>query len=103
MVVRHHDEAVASAGLRTSWDSDAKKQALDMGDLLLHETAVAWFGANMRRETPDVLPWHETRAQWARRAARCVRQINHDVAGLCREFLARLLACREREGDRLPK
>ena len=98
-------EAVRDAGLRTFWGEDAKKQSPDMGDLLLHETAVSWFRGKMRREKPLTHPWEETRAQWAARAARCVRQINseYDVAGLCREFPSRLRACKENDGERLRK
>ena len=104
-IVRDFSNAVDAAGFRTYWGSNAKKQAPDMGDLLLHETAVSWFRAKMRREKPSVLPWCETRAQWKVRTARCVRAINkeYDVAGLCREFPARLLDCQERGGDRIRK
>ena len=104
-IVREFANAVDAAGFRTYWGSNAKTQAPDMGDLLLHETAVSWFRSKMRREKPAVLPWRETRAQWKARAARCVRAINaeYNVAGLCREFPARLLDCQERGGDRIPK
>ena len=104
-VVRPYADATNAAGFRLYWVPDAKQQAPDMGDMLLHETGVSWFRGRMRREKPEVVPWEETRAQWAARAARCVRQVNaeYDVAGLCREFPARLLDCIEREGDRLPK
>ena len=103
--IRGVANAVDAAGLRTYWGSNAKQQSPDMGDLLLHETAVSWFRSKMRREKPAVVPWMETRAQWKVRAARCVREINaeYDVAGLCREFPARLLDCQEREGDRIRK
>ena len=76
-----------------------------MGDLLLHETVVAWFRGKMRRTKPQVLPWEETRAQWAARAASCVRAINaeYNVAGLCAEFPDRLQACMDQGGERLAK
>ena len=76
-----------------------------MGDLLLHETAVAWFRGKMRRTKPTVVPWEETRAQWAARASRCVRAINseYNAKGLCAEFPARLRKCMENEGERLAK
>jgi hypothetical protein len=104
-VVRKYAAAVATASLRLYWGADAKQQSPDMGDLLLHETVVAWFRSRMRRERPVVRPWEETRAQWATRAARCMRAVNAecDVAGLCREFPARLQACLEQGGDRLRK
>ena len=104
-VTHAYSHAVDASGLRLYWGEDAKLQAPDLGDMLLHETAVSWFRSRMKREKPNVVPWEETRAQWAVRAARCVRHINdeYDVAGLCREFPARLLDCCERDGDRLAK
>ena len=104
-IVRDFANAADAAGFRTYWGCIAKRQAPDMGDLLLHETAVSWFRSKMRREKPSALPWCETRAQWTARAARCVAAINaeYDVAGLCREFPARLHDCKERGGDRIPK
>ena len=61
--------------------------------------------ARMKRTKPQVLPWLETRSQWAARAAACVRALNREcnVAALCREFPERLRECVRREGDRLPK
>ena len=75
------------------------------GDLWLHETVVAWFCGQMRRTKPQVLPWEETRTQWAARAQRCVRAINaeYNVASLCAEFLDRLQACMDHGGERLAK
>ena len=87
------------------WGNNAEEQAPDMGDLLLHETVVAWFRAKMRRTKPQVLPWEETRTQWAARAVRCARAINaeYNVAGLCAEFPDRLQACMDHGGERLAK
>ena len=104
-ICRAYGNAVKAAGFRTYWGANASMQSADMGDLLLHETAVAWLRNRMRRERPVVLPWSETRAQWADRAARCERYINenYDAPGLCRRFPSRLRTCREREGDRIPK
>ena len=104
-IIKDFANAVSAAGFRTYFGNNAKKQSPDMGDLLLHETAVSWFRSKMRREKPAVLPWEETRAQWKVRAAKCVKAINkeYDVAGLCREFPARLLECQDREGDRIRK
>jgi hypothetical protein len=69
-VVHAYADAVDAAGFRLYWGADAKQQAPDMGDMLLHETAVAWFRARMKRERPAVLPWEETRAQWNARKDR---------------------------------
>ena len=40
-VVSEYNRATTAAGFRLYWSEDAAKQAPDMGDLLLHETAVA--------------------------------------------------------------
>ena len=104
-IVGDYAAAVDTAGFRPYWGPVAKQQSPDMGDMLLHETAVAWFRSKMKREKPATHPWEENRAQWSTRAARCVRQINaeHDVAGLCREFPSRLEQRLESEGERLRK
>ena len=104
-VVHAYSDAVDEAGFRLYWGPDAKKQSPDMGDLLLHETAVSWFRNRMRLERPVGLPWLESREQWAARAQRCVRIINneHDVAALSRSFPTRLLECRDKGGERLRK
>ena len=97
MVVHAYADAVASAGFRLYWGANAAEQAPDMGDLLLHETAVAWFRGKMRRTKPTVVPWEETRAQWAARASRCVKAINseYNAKGLSAECLGRLRKCME--------
>ena len=94
-----------SAGLRLYWGPSAKKQAPDLGDVLLHETAVSWFRSKMRATKPDVLPWEETQDQWAARARRVVRDVNAncEVCKLCLEFPARLQVLMDSEGDRLGK
>ena len=104
-IVHAFNQAVRQQGFRTFWGEDASRQAPDMPDLLLHETAVSWFRSQMRRMKPAVHPWEETRSQWLARATRSVKNINatHDVAGLCREFTVRLEMCREGGGERLPK
>ena len=104
-IVRAYAAAVTRAKLRVYWGPDAQVQSADMGDLLLHETAVAWFRARMKKARPAALPWEETRAQWKARADRCVQSISVecDVLGLCNEFPGRLRACIARGGYRLPK
>ena len=104
-VVRDYEDAVQSAGLRLYWGPSAKKQAPDLGDVLLHETAVSWFRSKMRATKPDVLPWEETQDQWAARARRVVRDVNAncEVRKLCLEFPARLQMLVDSEGDRLRK
>ena len=87
------------------WGDNAEEQTPDMWDLLLHDVAVAWPRGKMRRTKPTVVPWEETRAQWAARASRCVKAINseYNAKGLCADFPARLRKCMENEGERLAK
>ena len=104
-IANKYYEAVQNEGFDVYWGPDASRQSPDMPDMLLHETAVSWFRKRMAIEKSVVLPWHETRQQWQHRARTCVRYINthYDVAGLCREFPARVQAVMRKEGDRLPK
>ena len=104
-VVNEYADAMEAAGMHLYWGRDAARQAPDMGDVLLHETAVSWFRKRMAKERPDGLPWQESMEQWARRARRVVAAVNreYDVSGLCREFRTRLEDVVCREGDRLPK
>ena len=96
-------ETVADEGFHLYWGADATRQSPDMGDMLLHETAVSWIRARLRREKSEVHPWLESRAQWSVRVQRVVREINrdYDVAGLCRAFPTRLHKCVEALGERL--
>ena len=72
---------------------------------MLHETVVAWFRGKIWRTKPQVLPWEETRAQCAARAASCVLAMNagYNIGGLCAEFRDRLQACMDQGGVRLSK
>ena len=55
------------------------------------------------RTKPTVVPWEETRAQWAARASRGVKAINSEfnAKGLFAEFPGRLRQCMENGGERL--
>ena len=76
-----------------------------MPDLLLHETAVAWFRRKLSKELPVCVPWEETQAQWAARARQVVAFLNKNyrVDKLCQQFPQRLEACRNSDGERLRK
>ena len=104
-IVSKYADAVGASGFRTFWGEDATPQSPDMGDILLHETAVAWLRRGLRREKPCVTPWEETQVQWAQRARRVVQRINveFDVKGLCAEFPQRLDAVAASQGERLRK
>ena len=104
-VVKKYETAIDAAGFKLYWGGDAQRQSPDMGDVLLHETAVAWFRKKMRQYKPEVLPWMETVEMWTLRARRAVASINkeYDGAGLCREFPSRLQCVAEGLGERLRK
>ncbi len=87
-VVAAYEAAVRECNFQLFWGPDAKQQAADMPDLLLHETAVSWFRGSRRKIQPVVAPWHETPAQWSRRAMQALDEVNlHcDAEGLCMSF-----------------
>ena len=91
--------------LRVKFTRESFPPSTVVSQSVLHETVVAWFRGKLRRTKPQVLPWEETRTQWAARAVRCARAINADynVAGLCAEFPDRLQACMDHGGERLAK
>lgn len=102
-ITTDYAEALAATG--SYWGDDAARQSPDMGDVLLHETAVSWFRKFMRQEKPVVAPWEETTQQWTARARRATQRLNKecDAASLCTEFPDRLQQVVDRKGDRLPK
>lgn len=104
-VVAAYKAAVNEAGFRVFWGDDATAQSPDMGDVLLHETAVAWFRKRMRKEKTTGAPWHETPQAWERRTRRALQHINEnfDVAALCRGFPQRLRSLVDCDGERLRK
>lgn len=104
-IVWKYSEALAAAGFRSFWGDDASVQAPDMGDMLLHETAVAWLRQGLKAEKPCVPPWEETQLLWAQRARQVVRRINanFDVKGLCSAFPQRLSDVVSGSGERLRK
>ena len=102
-ILPRYDGALRAAGLRSFFGADATAQAPDMGDLLLHETAVSWVRNRLRRMRPQRVPWEETVAQWAKRMSGAVAYANahHKVDDLCRAFPARLDKCVAVAGGRL--
>jgi hypothetical protein len=105
LVFAKYNLAIDANDFNLYWGNDAQRQSPDMGDILLHETAVSWFRSFMNDEKPIVPSWEETLVQWTQRARRLTRAINRDynVAGLCREFPQRFADVVERQRDRLPK
>ena len=103
--VRAYGAAVKAAGFKLFWGDDTTQQSPDMPDLLLHETAVAWFRKSMTQQPPACVPWEETPAQWTTRARQAVTFMNENyrVDRLCQQFPQRLRACRDSDGERLRK
>ena len=97
--------AAKAAGFKLFWGDDASQQSPDMPDLLLHETAVAWFRRKLSKQRPVCAPWEETVAQWTTRARQVVTLLNDNyrVDRLCQQFPQRLRACKDSEGERLRK
>ena len=103
-VTRAYDCAAHRCGFKLFWGADAKQQAPDMPDLLLHETAVSWLRGVLRKTKPVVPPWRESPAQWSRRMMDAVAVVNDgtkDVDGLCMQFVDRLEECLAKRGARL--
>ena len=67
-VVRDYAAAVEDSGFRLYWGAHAKQQSPDMGDVLLHETAVSWVRSQLRKTRPEGLPWEETSIAHSRAA-----------------------------------
>ena len=103
--VRAYSAAVKAAGFKLFWGDDASQQSPDMPDLLLHETAVAWFRKKLSKQRPACVPWEETQAQWTARARHVVAFLNenHRADRLCQQFPQRLRACKDSDGERLRK
>ena len=103
--VRAYSAAVEAAGFKLFWGDDASQQSPDMPDLLLHETAVAWFRRKLSKQRPVCSPWEETQAQWTVRAQQVVALVNENykVARLCSQLPRRLRACTDTDGERLRK
>ena len=103
--VRAYSVAAKAAGFKLFWGDDASQQSPDMPDLLLHETAVAWFRRKLSKQRPVCAPWEETVAQWTTRARQVVTLLNDNyrVDRLCQQFPQRLRACKDSEGERLRK
>ena len=99
--VRAYSAAVKAAGFKLFWGDDASQQSPDMPDLLLHETAVAWFRRKLSKERPTCVPWEETRVQWTARARQVVAFLNENyrVDRLCQQFPQRLRACKDHDGE----
>ena len=102
LVVHAYEHAVRDCGFKLFWGADAKKQAPEMPDLHLHETAVSWIRYRLERTLP-CSPWKETVEEFSARLKEIALDINENlnVEGLCWKFPGRVNEVIDREGDRL--
>jgi len=99
-----YKEALREHGLRSHCGDDGSRQPGSSGDLMLHETAVAWIRYRERKTLPRQ-PWTETVEEYTTRLKGIVQYCNdnYNVDGLCREFPDRMQALVDNEGDRINK
>ena len=73
-----------------------------LGDVLLHETAVAWV-RRRERQTAPTRAWEETREDLGHRLKEIVNEFNikYDVEALCRAFPHRLQKLVDGKGNKL--
>ena len=101
-ITEEYKTALSEHGLHNAMGTCAKVQPGNYGDLLLHETAVAWMRERLRETLPKNC-WLETREEYGRRLKTCAESINnhYDVEALCRGFLKRMDALVAAQGQRL--
>jgi hypothetical protein len=103
-ITNMYKQALTDTGMRPFAGEDASDQPGSIGDVLLHETAVAWIRQRLIVTTPQQ-SWKEDHKKYGERLRDICRYINDNyyVAGLCREFPDRLRELKKRSGDRLTK
>ena len=103
-ITTEYSEALRSQGMRAMQGEDARAQPGKMGDVLLHETAVAWIRAELQRTSPKK-PCQESREEHCSRLREAARHnnANFDVEGLCAEWPSRIAELIARGGDKLSK
>lgn len=97
-------DALRENELKTFFGDDASAQPGNLGDVLLHETAVSWVRYRLERTLPRT-PWTETVEEFSARLKEVAADINNklNVEGLCWKFPGRVQELIDREGDRLSK
>lgn len=99
-----YSSALRKHGLKNFMGSNCGLQPGQLGDVLLHETAVAWI-RHRERSTVPALAWEETYEAFSQRLKCIVHDFNckHNVEGLCREFPDRLAQLVDNAGGKLKK
>ena len=104
-----YETACREGGFKPWVGTNAKKgsraQPPDIGDALLHETAISWLRRKEEKTRPQK-PWEETPVELSQRLQRAVSHTNaeYNVRELCMEFPERLrMLATTTHGDWLPK
>ena len=96
--------ALREHGFKNFMGDNCRCQVGQMGDILLHETAVAWIRRLERRSMPARV-YEETIEEFGTRMKGIVSDINgkYDVSGLCRGLPDRISALVAARGAKLEK
>ena len=96
--------ALAQHGLKAFMKDDASAQPGKLGDMMLHETCVAWI-RKLETKTQPRKPWEETREAYFERLKGIVAKINsqYEVEELNRELPERLVLLDKKKGGKLKK
>ena len=96
--------ALKACGLKNYMSDNCGLQPGKLGDVLLHETAVAWIRRRERMTVP-ACAWEETREAFGTRIKSIVCDFNakYDVESLCREFPDRMQKLVDGKGKKLRK
>ena len=94
--------ALQACGLKNFMGNNCGLQPGQLGDVLLHETAVACIRRRERKTVP-ARAWEETREALAQRPKAIARDVNakHDIDSLCRKFPERLQLLVDGKGKKL--
>eukprot|EP00973_Karenia_brevis_P024110 3327897-Karenia_brevis.AAC.1 len=103
-ITKQYAQALQQHGFRTYAGADASHQPPDLPDVLLHETAVAWIKAYLRKypfSRRGTLDNQQVKLEKLLRDCTAFINANYDVQGLCYSFPQRLEKMVARGGDRL--
>ena len=103
-ITEKYKNALRAHRLKAFFPENALVQPGKSGDLMLHETAVAWMRYRLVKTQPKKC-WEESVDAYVSRLKSCAAYINdnYDVDNLCRELLDRMEALKKAGGDRLNK
>ena len=103
-VAEEFDDALRAHGLRAFMGQDARQQPGSLQEVMLHETAVAWWRSLLSQSTPRA-PAEDTRDAYLTRLREACAHVNDnfDVDGLSWELPGGVQQHLELKGDKLPK